>query len=228
LEEQARLICGCLDAFCAISGQKVNLHKSRVTFSANTDDNVKSNISAVLGYTAVDDLGMYLGVPALSKRVTKATFQCIVDRVEKRLSGWRTKCLSLAGRVTLIKSTLTSIPAYVMQTCRLPRATCDELDRKVRRFLWAGTNLDRKPHLVAWATVTKSLEEGGLGIRSMRSLNSAAMVKLGWRMMQEPEALWARVLKYKYSKKGNGIHYLEPGRKPSNAWKGICEMSKIL
>ncbi|KAJ8437488.1 hypothetical protein Cgig2_007465 [Carnegiea gigantea] len=41
------------------------------------------------------------------------------------------------------------------------------------------TNTDRKPHLVAWATVTKPLDEGGLGIRSMRFLNSAAMVKLG-------------------------------------------------
>ncbi|KAJ8444213.1 LOW QUALITY PROTEIN: hypothetical protein Cgig2_028094 [Carnegiea gigantea] len=175
-----------------------------------------------------EDLGMYLGVSTLSQRVNKKTFRYVVERLEKRLAGWRTKCLSLAGRVTLINSTLTTIPTYVMQTCRLPRGTCDEINRKIQRFLWAGTSTERKPHLVAWATVTRPLREGGLGINSMRELNSAYMAKLGWRMVLEPKALWAKVLKQKYCKEGIGYYHFSPGCKPSNAWKGICEVSPIL
>ncbi|KAJ8437489.1 hypothetical protein Cgig2_007466 [Carnegiea gigantea] len=47
-------------------------------------------------------------------------------------------------------------------------------------------------------------------------------------MMQEPEALWTRILKHKYCKRWNGVHHLESGRKPSSTWKGICEMRNIL
>lgn len=74
-----------------------------------------------------------------------------------------------------------------MQTCRIRGSICDELDWKVRRFLWAGTKIERKPHLVAWSTVIRPMLEGGLGIRPMRSLNSASMAKL--EASQSPRGL---------------------------------------
>lgn len=116
-----------------------------------------------------------------------------------------------------------------MQTCRLPGAICDRLDGKVRCFLWAGTNTERELHLVAWATVTKPVEEGGLGIRSMRrELNSMSMAKLAWRMLQDLESLWARVLRHKYCKGRVGVDMFETCRNPSNLWKGISESKFIL
>jgi len=51
-------------------------------------------ISKAIGIPKIDDLGKYLGTPNISKRVTKATFQYIIDRVDKRLTDWRTKCLT--------------------------------------------------------------------------------------------------------------------------------------
>jgi len=132
------------------------------------------------------------------------------------------------GHITLIKSTLTAIPTYAMQTCRLPRTVCDELDRKIHRFLWAGSNAGRKLHLVAWAIITKSMSGGGFGIRPMRGLNSTSMAKVGWRMIHDPESPWVRILKHKYCKGSQDSKWFRPGRNPSNAWKGICESKWIL
>jgi len=114
--------------------------------------------------TATEDLGKYLGVPTINGRITKATYKHVVEWVEKRLAGWKAKCQSLAGRITLIQSTLAAILAYTMQTATLPRSTCDELDRKTRCFLWGGTAMERKPHLVSWDIVKLPKEKGGLGI----------------------------------------------------------------
>ena len=50
-------------------------------------------ISKAIGIPKIDDLGKYLGTPNISKRVTKATFQYIIDWVDKRLTDWRTKAL---------------------------------------------------------------------------------------------------------------------------------------
>ena len=60
--------------------------------------------------------------------------------------------------------------------------------------------MERKPHLVAWETITKEKAKGGLGIRSMRQLNSAFLMKLRWRLKTDPSALWVCILKEKYSR----------------------------
>jgi len=150
-------------------------------------------------------------------------FQGVLEKVEQRLAGWKSKCLSLAGRITLIKSTLTAIPAYIMQSTRLPRSLCDDLDKRVRRFLWGGTELIRKPHLVAWDIVTKEKTCGGLGIRSMRQLNSAFLMKLGWRLHSEPSALWVRLIKEKYMRGNDLFHRMGQHHFRTNAWRGIME-----
>ena len=166
-------------------------------------------------------------MPAIHGRVSKANFQHVINRVDKRLAGWKTKCLSLAGRMTLIQATVTAIPAYTMQSVKLPRSVCDELDRKLQRFLWGGSSMQRKPHLVAWNAITKEKSQGGLGIRCMRDLNSAYLMKLGWRFLSEPTALWARILKEKYCRGRDVTIRMDRKASCSNAWRGIMDMKEI-
>lgn len=46
-----------------------------------------------------------------------------------KLNGWETKFLSIAGRTTLAKSSLSSIPNYVMQCISLPAKTLKLIDK---------------------------------------------------------------------------------------------------
>lgn len=128
--DQALVIHDCLSRFCNASGQKVNLAKSRVYFSKNVDPSDQVNICMQLGMESTLDLGTYLGMPTLTSRVTRDTYAHLCAKVDRRLSGWKSKYLSLAGRITLVKSTLSSIATYSMQTAKLPRHICDEIDKK--------------------------------------------------------------------------------------------------
>jgi len=227
-KDQAQIIKNCLQKFCDASGQKVSKDKSRIYFSPNTNDAVIAEVCNTLEIPQTDDLGRYLGVPTINGRVTKTTFGAVIDRVENRLAGWRAKCLSLAGRVTLVTSTINAIPAYVMQSARLPRSVCDTLDNRIRRFLWGGTSIERKPHLVKWDTLIKEKSKGGLRLRSMRHLNTAFLMKLGWRLKSEPSALWVRLLNEKYCR-GRDINSITGrGVNCSNAWRGILETRELL
>ena len=67
-----------------------------------------------------------------------------------RLNGWKSRCLSLAGRVTLAKSALASMPSYVMQTVELPNSVCSRIDRICRNFIWGSNESNRKVHLINW------------------------------------------------------------------------------
>ena len=68
--------------------------------------------------------------------------------------------------------------------------------------------------------VTKLKENRGLGLRSMRQLNSALIMKLGWRLETESSALWPRVLKNKYCN-GDVVLLSSLQSSSSNVWKGI-------
>jgi hypothetical protein len=56
----------------------------------------------------------YLGMPLGAGFKEKVTWNPILENVEKRLAGWKRLYLSKGGRVTLIKSTLSSLPTYLL------------------------------------------------------------------------------------------------------------------
>ncbi|CAN1120273.1 Putative ribonuclease H protein At1g65750 [Linum perenne] len=149
----------------------------------------------------MSNLGRYLGVPILHGRVTKHTFKFILDHLDNKLAGWKANNLSLAGRVTLASSVLSSIPSYVMQTAFLPVSLCDQIDKKIRSFIWGSTDASRKIHNVNWQTVCKPKSLGGLGLRSARDLNRAFLMKIVWGLISRPNDLWASVMATKYFNK---------------------------
>ncbi|KAM5551745.1 hypothetical protein ABKV19_026542, partial [Rosa sericea] len=192
--EQARILKRCLDVFCDISGQEVSYDKSVLFCSPNTCKALAASISKICGSKLTSNLGKYLGVPLIHSKVTKRTYAPVLDKVQSRLAGWKSKMLNLAGRITLIKAVTNSIPVYTMQTVRLPVSICDALDKCNREFLWGDCNGKKKIHLANWDLVCRPKEFGGLGIKKASLMNQAMLAKIGWRMVQEDQGLWCHVL----------------------------------
>ena len=64
------------------------------------------------------------------------TFHHILDRIDRRLEGLKTKHLTLAGRIVLAKAVISATSFYSMQSALLPETLCDNIDKKVRNFVW--------------------------------------------------------------------------------------------
>lgn len=221
--EQARIIHDCLARFCGASSQKISYGKSCTYFSNNMPPENKHRVSTALGIVETEDFGTYLGMPTLTSRVTRNTFAYLCEKINRRLSGCKSKFLSLAGRITLAKSTLNTMSNYAMQTAKIPRGVCDEIDKRTRRFIWGGSEDHRKIHLLPWDKLQLPKGQGGLGIRSSRNINSAFLTKLGWRVLTEPHSLWSTVLRAKYCKGRCDLDMFETKSNMSNVWKGITE-----
>ncbi|CAN1808124.1 Putative ribonuclease H protein At1g65750 [Linum perenne] len=183
-----------------------------------------SDIAGILGIGVTRDLGRYLGVPILHGRVTKQTYSYILDRLDNKLAGWKAENLSLAGRVTLASSVLNSIPSYVMQTAFLPISLCDQIDRKIRNFIWGSTEGARKIPNVNWQTVCKPKSLGGLGLRSARELNKAFLMKVAWGVFSRPDELWVKVLLTKYMKQSVNGWCLKRKSGHSATWRGVLSV----
>ncbi|CAN1302532.1 Putative ribonuclease H protein At1g65750 [Linum perenne] len=188
--DQARVIVDILDKFCEASGQSINKAKSRVFFSSRMDRGLSREVTDILGIGATQNLGRYLGVPLLHGRVTRSTYEFILDRMDKKLAGWKANNLSLAGCVTLASSVLNAIPSYVMQSAALPVHICEAIDRKVRDFIWGSVDGVRKIHNINWETVCKPKGLGGLGLRNARDLNKAFLMEIVWGLISRPTELW--------------------------------------
>lgn len=227
-DRQVEIVKNCLDRFCVSSGQKVSLIKSNIFFSNNVNDVLADHLANKAGIPRTKDLGRYLGVPFIHNRVTGVTFSMILKRMKARLEGWKARSLTLAGRHVLAQSVLSMIPYYVMQTEKLPLGLCDTIDKRIRQFIWGGSNKDRSCSLVKWSTVTQPKKLGGLGIRNARDMNKAFLTKLGWRMMNEDNSLWATVLVNKYMGGERNLEKIRPKQGASNAWTGIVDAAGIL
>jgi hypothetical protein len=62
--------------------------------------------------------------------------------------------------------------------------------------------------------------KGGLGFKDMNLFNQALLARLAWRLIQNPESLFARVLKARYYPQGNLLGTVFT-TDPSPVWKGI-------
>ncbi|CAN1836497.1 Putative ribonuclease H protein At1g65750 [Linum perenne] len=199
------------------------MEKSVIFCSKNTSRRNNLLISLLLGMPLTQDLGRYLGVPILHEWVTSHTYQEILDRIDKKLAGWKVKTLSLAGRVTFAQSVLAAIPAYAMQTFVLPANTCEEIDRRIRKFVWGTTEEERKVSLVSWEKICLPKEKGGLGLKMARQLNRAYLTKLAFIFFKDKEKLWVRVLQHKYFSKNDEGLTARNLKSTSPLWKGMLK-----
>jgi len=87
-------------------GQAISLPKSEIYCSRNVPDDLKANITDILGVQVVLGTSKYLGLPSMIGRDQNATFAYIKDRVWQKINSWSSNCLSKAGREVMIKSVL--------------------------------------------------------------------------------------------------------------------------
>ena len=167
-------------------------------FFPNVDNDTRESLYDILGFQSTPSLGKYLGIPIKHQGASSQDFNFVLDRVKQKLVGWKANLLSMVGRAVLIQSSLSMVPAYVMQCAQLPGKVLEGIDRVNRNFLWGSTETSKKMHWIGWEKVTKPKKQGGLRLQTAKGRNTSLLAKLNWRFNTETEALWTRVLKKKY------------------------------
>ena len=82
-------------------GQMVNVNKSALFFSPNTRNELRDIIKSLFGVQSTENLGKYLGVPALVGKDKRRAFRDIKERMMERVKSWYNKTLSQRGKKCL-------------------------------------------------------------------------------------------------------------------------------
>ncbi|CBI24109.3 hypothetical protein VitviT2T_017099 [Vitis vinifera] len=117
---------------------------------------------------------------------------------------WRRQYISKGGRLTPIKSMLSSLPIYFISLFQMSRRVRLRLEKIYRNFLWGGGMLGNKPQLVKWDIVCLDKRKGGLRVRCLNSLNMALICKWIWCFYKEMDAFWRKVFCGKFGELEGG------------------------
>ena len=98
---------------------KINFHKSDIYGVEIMDDDVKTFEEIFTCNSGCLPM-KYLGVPADKKSLKNSDWRPTKEKMGNKLSPWHGKWLAMGERTTLINSSLSSVPLYMLSFYRIP------------------------------------------------------------------------------------------------------------
>lgn len=120
--------------------------------------------------------------------------------MRQTLTGWKSKLLTYAGRLELIRSTLSSFHIFWSANFLLPKSYNYTLEALVRNFFWGSFEVSCKMKTIAWSNICRPFMQGGLGISIVESIADAAVQRQTWSIASNRDSIWVRWAYNKYIK----------------------------
>ena len=92
----------------------------------------------------------YLGLPSTMGLDRTYCFQILVDRVMKRIMGWKERQLSIGGKEVLLNSIVHAIPSYAMSVFKIPKHICKGITDAVSHYWWDDGGNQRRMRRMHW------------------------------------------------------------------------------
>jgi hypothetical protein len=132
--------------FEQMSGMRINFEKCDLV-PINVPEDQRNILSQVFGCKVSAFPIKYLGVPLHYGKLRKEDLQPLIDKIIKRIGGWRGRLLSYAARIVLIRSCLASILTYLLSDVKFPKWAIRAINSQMAHCLWDNYEGHNKYHL---------------------------------------------------------------------------------
>lgn len=116
----------------------INFHKS--TFAPiHVDRDLASDLASFFGCSVASFPQSYLGLPLSTHKLNIKDFFFIIDKIDRRLAGWRGVLLTIADRAILVRAVLRALPINLVWKPIdhfAPAIWKNYASNKCRIFLW--------------------------------------------------------------------------------------------
>ncbi|CAB78489.1 reverse transcriptase like protein [Arabidopsis thaliana] len=153
------------DSFAKQSCLKISMEKTTI-YLAGISDTVRQEFEEQFHFEVGCLPVRYLGLPLVTKRLTSQDYNPLLEQIKRRIGTWTARICN-----------------FWLSAFRLPRECIREIDKLCSAFLWSGPELSTKKAKIAWDTICRPKQEGGLGLRSIKEANDVCCLKLIWRMV---------------------------------------------
>ena len=137
--DSARRVKGAFDLFSKYSGLRLNESKTEICgigVKRGVDIALCGMKSVNLLTDSVKILGVYF---SYNEEISKEkNFINVINKIEKVLAVWRMRSLTLAGKITVLKSLMFSKIVFVSFLSNVPKSIVTSLIKLKNEFLWGG------------------------------------------------------------------------------------------
>ncbi|KAM0853896.1 hypothetical protein ACQ4PT_050778 [Festuca glaucescens] len=180
-----------LSLFGEASGLHVNFRKTTATLIRGTHEEEEERTTRILGCELARFPIRYLGLQLALRPLTKAEWQPLLDQVIKCVPAWQRGLIRREGRLVLINSVVAARAVHQMVVAEAPVWLLEEINKWMRAFFWAGKDeVHGGQCLVAWRSICKPKEFGGLGVKDLRLQGLTLRVRWHWLRRTDPERPW--------------------------------------
>jgi len=172
-----------LTEFSICSGLKINVEKSEIMLLGNSSRKRIPHIYRNLIKKELKILG--LKITNSSKETTEINYQEALEKMKSTIDLWNKRKMSLAGKICIIKTMITSKLVYCMNNLASPN---EDYWKEVERILYKFVN-DGKPDKIKRNILIGPHECGGYRMLDIGAQNTA--VKLNWaKRLINTDGVW--------------------------------------
>ncbi|XP_059278078.1 uncharacterized protein LOC132032473 [Lycium ferocissimum] len=209
-----------------VSGQLVNKHKSSVILHdkacARRIDRAKRITTMKQECFPIN----YLGCPLYLGRKRISTFSVTVQKILNKIRGWFFKFLSVGGKSVLIKHVLQAMPSHLLAVMQPPKTVFEIIENAFNRFLWSGSDGNKKLHWSSWDNLSYPINDGGANFRKLADISKAFTTKHWWKLRTK-RYLWSLFLNTKYCSRIHPVtNKWRNGQ--SHNWKAMCSIKVLV
>lgn len=117
-------------------GLKMNLGKSKMVTVEELWNIIC--LANLLGCKFASLPWKYLRLLLGASFIAKTIWDGVVEKIERRLVGWKRLYLSKGGRIIFIKNTLSNLSTYYLSLYPLPIGVANLIEQLFRSFFWGG------------------------------------------------------------------------------------------
>ncbi|KAJ9556572.1 hypothetical protein OSB04_011186 [Centaurea solstitialis] len=197
--------------FYEVSGLKVNLNKCNIFGIGVPEEKVR------VGCGSGSLQFVYLGLPVGVSMKRISHWENVVTKLKNKFSNWKAKWLSFGGRLSWVKSVLSSLPLYYFSLFLTPVSVI-----KISfggRCLGGSKEPKRGRAWVKWEKVLDAFEWGGLNIGGLGEMN--------WSLIGK-DALWREVIQSIYGE-SSGLEWGVGHEKwRSSMWRSVINLGRAI
>jgi hypothetical protein len=115
---------------------------------------------------------------------TRLNIEPKIAKLKKQLDLWRSRSLTILGKILIIKTFGLSQIIYSMQCCELTSVDLAAIDNIILDFIWRKPGHLRRVERIARSIMYKPINCGGFGLTKAKELNEAIKIKQYLRAKQ--------------------------------------------
>ena len=211
--------------FSKFSGLAMNRDKSEAMWLGSNKNN-NEELYNIKWKNQVKILGIHFN-NRISASEIEDNWLPKIEKINRIMSSWYKRNLSIMGKICIVKSLLLSQIVYLLQALAAPEDILKKINTVLFRFIWKKKYSNTKAfEKVKRKVICKQAENGGLNMINVFDMQNSFLLSWATKIRSEIDEKWKRIPCQEFSRLGKNLSCFSSNL-DSKHFKGLGTVSNL-